>query len=182
MCVGGRPKSEVIVLISKFSIAAVAAASLLLVSLSEAKAQKGGIGLKVRDGITVRDTKKAKMEANYYLNEADKLREAGLLDQAVLKYQKAMQAYPNEPDAYKHLGGTYAKMGKLQDAETTLKTGTRIAPRDWLMWNNYAVVLLNLNKNEECKAAIKQALALNPSTDKAEELKTTLKQLEGKKQ
>ncbi len=165
---------------SKLSIAALAAACFVLIPLSAAEAQNG-IGVKVKDGITVRETKKAKMEANYYLNEADKLREAGLLDQAVLKYQKAMQAFPNEPDSYKHLGGTYAKMGKLRDAEATLKIGTRIAPKDWLMWNNYAVVLLNLNKNEECKAAIKQALALNPASDKAEELKTTLKQLEGKK-
>jgi tetratricopeptide (TPR) repeat protein len=176
---GWHTNFEVVVL-SKLALAALLAAFVSFVPNQEANAQSG-IGLKVRDGITVRDTRKAKLEANTYLNEADKLREANQLDQAVLKYQKAMHAYPNEAGIYKNLGGTYAKMGKLQEAEATLKQGTKLFPKDWLIWNNYAVVLLNLNKKEECKAAIKTCLALNPPSDKAEEMKVTLKTFENSK-
>jgi len=170
-----------VVVLSKLAFAAALAAIVSLVPSQEAGAQQHGIGVKVRDGITVRDTKKAKLEANTYLNEADKLREAGQLDQAVLKYHKAMQAWPQEAGIYKNLGGTYAKMGKWAEAEATLKQGTKLHPKDWLIWNNYAVVLLQLRKNDDCKAALKHALTLNPPSDKAEEMKVTLGTLENKK-
>ncbi len=169
-----------VVVLSKIAVAALFASVIAFGPALNADAQKG-VGVKVHDGITVKDTKKAKLEANTYLNEADKLRVANQLDQAVQKYQKAMRTYPMEADIYKNLGGTYAQMGKFQDAETTLKQGTKLFPKEWLMWNNYAVVLLNLNKKEECKAAIKQAMACHPPADKIEEMNITLKTLEGTK-
>jgi Flp pilus assembly protein TadD len=169
-----------VVVLSKLAVAALVASLVAFVSAQEADAQKG-VGVKVNDGITVKDTKKAKLEANTSLNEGDKLRVANQLDQAVQKYQKALRAYPMEADIYKNLGGTYAQMGKFQEAESTLKQGTKLFPKEWLMWNNYAVVLLNLNKKEECKAAIKQAMSCHPPSDKVEEMNITLKTLEGTK-
>ena len=168
------------IVLSKLAFAALIASFVVVIPAQEADAQKG-IGLKVHDGITVKDTKKAKLEANTYLNEADKLRVSNQLDQAVQKYQKAMRLYPMEADIYKNLGGTYAQMGKFPEAEATLKQGTKLFPKEWLMWNNYAVVLLNLNKKEECKAAIKQAMACHPPSDKLEEMNITLKTLDGTK-
>ncbi|MDZ4834911.1 MAG: tetratricopeptide repeat protein [Candidatus Melainabacteria bacterium] len=159
---------------SKLAFVAAAATLLAFAPSFEAKAQKG-IGIKVRDGITVKDPAKAKLEANTYLNEADKLREGGQMDLAVKKYQKALRAYPNEAGIYKNLGGTYAKMGKWPEAEATLKQGSQMFPKDWLIWNNYAVVLLQLGKLEECKVALKTCLALNPPAAKAEEMQVTLK-------
>lgn len=166
---------------SKLALAAVFAAVVAFVPNHEVNAQHKGVGVKLHDGITIRDTKKAKLEANTYLNEADKLREARDYDKAVLKYHKAMQAFPQEADIYKNLGGTYAQMGKLQEAEATLKQGTKLHPKDWLMWNNYAVVLLQQNKKEACKVALKQAMALNPPSSEVEKMNVTLKALEATK-
>ncbi|MEZ4535630.1 MAG: hypothetical protein R3D26_11625 [Cyanobacteriota/Melainabacteria group bacterium] len=53
----------------------------------------------------------------------------------------------------------------------------RDKPDDWLMWNNLAVVLQQLNKNKECVAAIKKSMALNPP-DYEKENMTSLKKLE----
>ena len=161
---------------SKLAFVAAVATLLAFAPGTEVKAQKG-IGITVKDGITFKDTRKAKLEAGTYLNEGDKYRVLQKYDEAVKNYLKALKAYPNDADIYKNLGGTYAQMGKLPEAEATLKQGTRLFPKEWLMWNNLAVVYLNLGKTEQCKEALKACLALNPPADKVEQMKTTLNAL-----
>ncbi len=161
---------------SKLAIVAAAATLLAFAPGVEVKAQKGVV-ITPKDGITVKDSRKAKLEAGTYLNEGDKFRVQQKYDEAVKNYLKALKAYPNDADIYKNLGGTYAQMGKLPEAEATLKQGTKLFPKEWLMWNNLAVVYLNLGKTEQCKEALKTCLSLNPPASKAEEMQVTLKAL-----
>lgn len=124
------------------------------------------------------DQKKNKMNANYHFNQAESFREKNHLNEAIEEYKKAIRAYPNDGAFYKNLGGTFAMVGKLDDAEAVLTKGTEVSPDDWLIWNNLAVVLQNQKKNTECVAAIKKSISLNPPEYAVENMNLTLKQLE----
>lgn len=162
----------------KYTLATLVVVSLTCASWSPADAQ-GPLGVKTSSGVKTKDANKTRMEANYHFNQAESFREKKQYREAIVEYEKAIKAYPNDPGFYKNLGGTYALSGKLTEAETTLKKGVKIAPKDWLMWNNLAVVLKEEKKNQECIAALKQALAANPPQGYVEEINKTLKDLQG---
>lgn len=122
--------------------------------------------------------KKDQLNANYHFNKAEEFRESKKYESAIVEYKRAIRSYPADGAFYKNLGGTFALIGKLDDAEAVLKKGTQVNPKDWLMWNNLAVVKQNLGKNKECMAAIKKSLALKPPKYAQENMELTLKQLE----
>ena len=122
--------------------------------------------------------KKDQLNANYHFNKAEEFRENKKYESAIVEYKRAIRAYPADGGFYKNLGGTFALIGKLDDAEAVLNKGTEISPKDWLMWNNLAVVKQNLGKNEECMAAIKKSLSLKPPKYAQENMELTLKKLE----
>ncbi|MGD9685064.1 MAG: tetratricopeptide repeat protein [Candidatus Obscuribacterales bacterium] len=128
----------------------------------------------------VRD-RKLQLRANYHFNTAEEHRRAKDYSAAIEEYKKAIADVPDDPDFYKHLGGTYAQMGKLKEAEDALRTGVKLDPKDWLLWNNLAVTLQMAGKNDECVAALKKALTLHPPDSEAEKMKVTLDSLSGDK-
>lgn len=128
--------------------------------------------------LAVGDQKKKKLNANYHFNNANTFREKKQYNEAIEEYKRAIRSYPADGAFYKNLGGTFAMVGKFDDAEAVLSKGTEISPDDWLMWNNLAVVLQQLNKNKECVAAIKKSMALNPPDYEKENMTLTLKKLE----
>lgn len=128
----------------------------------------------------VRDRKK-QLRANYHFNTAEEHRQARNYSAAVEEYKKAIADVPDDPDFYKHLGGTYAQMGKLKEAEDALRTGVKLDPKDWLLWNNLAVTLQMAGKKDECAGALKKALTLHPPDSEAEKMKVTLDSLSGGK-
>ncbi|MCA9803836.1 MAG: tetratricopeptide repeat protein [Cyanobacteria bacterium HKST-UBA02] len=125
--------------------------------------------------------RKTQLRANYHFNTAEEHRRAKNYSAAVEEYKKAIADVPDDPDFYKHLGGTYAQMGKLKEAEDALRTGVKLDPKDWLLWNNLAVTLQMAGKNDECVAALKKALTLHPPDSEAEKMKVTLDNLSSKK-
>jgi tetratricopeptide (TPR) repeat protein len=170
----------VVLVLLKYTFAALAVFSIAITAHVSAYAQ-GPLGVKVSSGTISKDGKKARLEANFHFNQAEDFRAKRKYNEAIEEYEKAIKAYPNDGAYYKNLGATYATVGKLPEAETTLKTGTKIAPKDWLMWNNLAVVFLNEKKSDECAAALRQALTNNPPADKVAGMKSELKNMESQK-
>lgn len=158
----------------------------------EAKDKKQSVEIKTKEAVGVdtsylnfkpsktkaKNSKKDQLNANFHFNKANQLREKQQYDEAILEYKRAIRSNPADGAFYKNLGGTFAMVGKLKDAEAVLNKGCEISPDDWLMWNNLAVVLQNLNKTEECKSAIKKSLALKPPKHAVESMNLTLKKLE----
>ncbi|MBZ0185115.1 MAG: tetratricopeptide repeat protein, partial [Candidatus Obscuribacterales bacterium] len=125
--------------------------------------------------------RKKRLRAGYHFNTAEEHRRAKNFTSAVAEYKKAIADAPDEADFYKNLGGTYAQMGKLKEAEDALRKGTQIDPKDWLIWNNLAVTQQMSGKKEDCLKSLKKAMSLHPPDQEAEKMRFTIESLEGKK-
>lgn len=167
-------------MVNRYALSTLALLCMISTFGSEANAQ-GKMSVKVKEGKATEQAGVSAKKARYYYNHGEDFREKKAYKEAIEQYQKAIALDPKEIAFYKNMGGTYALMGDMAQAEATFRKGTKIAPTDWLIWNNLAVVLLQQNKNEECKIVLKKALTLNPPPSKAEEMNVTLTQLEGKK-
>ncbi len=124
--------------------------------------------------------KSRQANADYHFNKGEGLRGARDYEGAIREYTMAIKQSPSDGAFYKNLGATYALIGKMDEAEKTLTKGTEISPKDWLMWNNLAVVLQHQQKFDQCKTVIEKSLTLNPPADKAKGLRETLAQLNAK--
>jgi eukaryotic-like serine/threonine-protein kinase len=74
----------------------------------------------LRDHASERE--KLEITASYYHNVT------GELDKAADNFQREMDAYPREPDAYMNLGIVYAVEGQYDKAEKIIRDGLRLAP------------------------------------------------------
>ena len=126
-------------------------------SVSPAAFAEGPFSIKSTSGSKTKDTKKAKEEAEYHFQEAEKFRTGKKYKEAIAEYHKAINSFPNDQIFYKNLGGTYALNNQLPEAEDTLRKGTKLAPKDWLMWNNLAVVYLETNRLDDADRAVTSA-------------------------
>ena len=121
------------------------------------------------------DQRKKEMRANYHLNKADSLRESKKYEEAVNEYKLALK-----DNLYKNLGGTLALMGRMPEAEASLRKGLELSPDDWLMWNNLAIVLQSQEQYKSCSEALEKSISLNPPKDKVDGMKEIINQLKGK--
>jgi tetratricopeptide (TPR) repeat protein len=68
----------------------------------------------------------AKVKKSYYLDHADRLYDAGQLDQAEVEYLNALRADPRNPVAMGRLGQIYFQEGRFQKAAPYLYNGCRL--------------------------------------------------------
>lgn len=93
---------------------------------------------------------------------ANRYRDVGQLDRAVVVYRKALEVLPDHPDALSDLAATHAMRGDLVDAEALYR---RALGRDSLQPRvlvNLGVLLEQLGRQDEAIAAYEYAAAINP--------------------
>jgi tetratricopeptide (TPR) repeat protein len=97
-------------------------------------------------------------------------RDARAQDQqkAVETYQKALQMSPNDASLHNNLGGVYADMGKIPDAQAEFQKAADLNPAGASgYYYNLGVLLVNQGKMEEASVALKKATDLDANNANA---------------
>jgi tetratricopeptide (TPR) repeat protein len=76
------------------------------------------------------------MSAGQLLKQANQLKRAGKLDEAIALYQKAIEINPNFSWTYNNLGDAFVKQGKLDEAVVEYRRAIEVNPNSaWLFYS-----------------------------------------------
>ena len=89
------------------------------------------------------------------------IRKEGRLDEAIVHCQKALEIYPDYPEAHNYLGYALAHKGNWADAIISFRAALRVRPNYPDAHNNLAVSLSQLGRNDEALAECREALRLD---------------------
>lgn len=95
------------------------------------------------------------------------LEHQGKYNQAVEKYNQAIQADPNSIASYNRIALLYMKMKKYDLATKTLKDVINEHPQSALLHNNLGFAYLLQHKNKHAEAELRNALVINPDFKRA---------------
>jgi len=100
-------------------------------------------------------------------NYGQALSTAGMLDEALQQFQTvlALRDDGSVPprDVFRELGVVYFRMGRLDDAIASWKTGLTYQPGDPSLLNNLSVAYIQKNDYVQAEAAVRQALRVDPN-------------------
>lgn len=99
--------------------------------------------------------------ARSLMEDAERARDAGRIDDAIDKYKKVIDAAPNLASAYADLGALYYKAGKVEEAYKVLVRGLEKVPDDRTLLSNAAAAAQQLGKQSEALGYIDRALEKN---------------------
>jgi len=100
--------------------------------------------------------------ARSLMEEGDRAREAGRLDDALAKYRKAIDAAPQLASAYANAGAILFQQQKADEAYRLFVRGVEQAPSDRTLLSNAAAAAQQLGKSPEALTFIDRALEKNP--------------------
>ncbi len=93
---------------------------------------------------------------------ADSYRDARQYDKAIESYQKAIQASPTNSQYHNNLGDTYARAGKVAEAQAEFQKAAEIDPAGASRYYyNLGAIMYNQGKMDEASAAFKKATELD---------------------
>jgi peptidoglycan/xylan/chitin deacetylase (PgdA/CDA1 family)/uncharacterized caspase-like protein len=98
--------------------------------------------------------------------------------EALEKFQAAVELKPNDPVLLNNLAFLYYAMGKYPEAVANLQKTLQIDPKRKEAHSNLADAYVKMGKKAEAKQEYEQFLALNPSGGRAEEVKRILRGME----
>ena len=93
------------------------------------------------------------------LEEADRHRSAGRIDEAIARYREVLRLAPQLAQVHLAIGVLYHGQGKLDEARNAFTTGLEHAPDDALLLYNAAAVELQLGRPAEALAIADRALS-----------------------
>jgi len=110
----------------------------------------------LRDRVSERE--KLYITAHYYASVT------GEVDKGIQAYELFKQTYPREYTPWNNLAVEYQAIGQFEKAVENAREAIRINPRGFYAYGTLARSYLGLNRVEEAKATLKQALASLPET------------------
>jgi tetratricopeptide (TPR) repeat protein len=89
-------------------------------------------------------------------------------DKALDYFQKALQIAPDDASLHNNLGGLYADMGKVTEAQAEFQKAAELNPSGASTYYfNMGVIMYNKYKMDEAAAALKKATDLDPKNANA---------------
>jgi len=88
-------------------------------------------------------------------------------EEALKAAETAVQGDPNNPDYLYLRGVTEMGLQRWSAAEQDLRKALQLSPRHTGAMNDLAVLLMNLNKNDEARSLLQQVLRINPQDQMA---------------
>ncbi|HYH42931.1 MAG TPA: tetratricopeptide repeat protein, partial [Burkholderiales bacterium] len=92
------------------------------------------------------------------IEEADRHRSAGRVDEAIARYREVLRLAPHLPQIHLNIGVLYHGQGKLPEAREAFTAGLERAPDDPLLLYNAAAVELQLGRPAEALAIADRGL------------------------
>jgi tetratricopeptide (TPR) repeat protein len=83
-------------------------------------------------------------------------------EDAIAKYEKAIELYQYDPDFYVNLGVAWRKLENYGAAEAAFKKAAELNAKDWMSWSNLANSYLKQDRLQDTIKAFEQALKCNP--------------------
>ncbi|MEH1900141.1 MAG: tetratricopeptide repeat protein, partial [Nostoc sp.] len=102
---------------------------------------------------TTQELEERQYQVTSLINEADRLREAKKLEEAVVKYKAALRLDPNSIIAHNKLGVALYDQGKLSEAIAAYQEALQIDPNYALVHSNLGAALYTQGKLSEAIAA-----------------------------
>jgi tetratricopeptide (TPR) repeat protein len=99
--------------------------------------------------------------ARSLMEDAERARDAGRIDNAIAKYQRVIEVAPQLASAYANLGALQHKQGKIEEAYRTFATGVERAPADRTLLSNAAATALELGKSDDALKYVDRAIETN---------------------
>lgn len=99
--------------------------------------------------------------------KTSKLRSEIAFEKAVEAYEKWLKSNPKDDNAHFYLGRTYSKLLKDEDAEKHFKEAVELKPDDTEYQTELGGVLIKLAQYREAIPALKKAIELDASNDRA---------------
>jgi Flp pilus assembly protein TadD len=109
---------------------------------------------------------------------ADRLFAARRFVEAIPIYQRVLELQPKDAETHNDLGLALHYVGRAEEAISTLKQGTELAPDFQRIWLSLGFVALQNDQPALARDALQRALALDPDTDIADEATRLLRIME----
>jgi tetratricopeptide (TPR) repeat protein len=97
-----------------------------------------------------------------YNNLGLRLAQAGRLDEAIVRYQEALELNPQFAEAYYNMGNALLRVGRADDAVANYKKALELEPRMAAAYANLAAIRLSAGRREEAMTYLNKALELEP--------------------
>jgi len=91
----------------------------------------------------------------------------GRFAEAVAEFERAIEEQPDDERAWRHLSGTYFRLGHYGAAEAPARKSVELRPDDAAVHCNLGVILRKLGKWAEAREALKTSLRIDPHYLKA---------------
>jgi tetratricopeptide (TPR) repeat protein len=95
-------------------------------------------------------------------SRALKVQQSGGGDEAIVIYGRILAGNPNLPEVHCNLGAALAGLGRLQEAESSLRQAISLNPDYPEPHGNLGMALKSLGRLDEAAAALRRAIALRP--------------------
>jgi eukaryotic-like serine/threonine-protein kinase len=105
----------------------------------------------LRDRVSERE--RFYISASYYSSAT------GELEKAVEQYELWIKEYPRDDEAHNDLGVSYGALGQYDKGAAEIRQALALDPNNGVMWANLAGYYMFLNRLDEAKATVDQALA-----------------------
>ena len=83
-------------------------------------------------------------------------------EEALKVVEESLKATPDNPDFLYSRGAAQMALQRWASAEQDFRKTLKLAPRHTAAMNDLAVLLMNLNKNDEARSLLRQVLQINP--------------------
>lgn len=97
-------------------------------------------------------------------------------EESLTVVEEALKTWPDNADLLYSRGATQMSLQRWATAEQDFRKALKLAPRHTAAMNDLAVLLMNLNKNDEARSLLRQVLQINPQDRTAA---ANLQRLEG---
>lgn len=102
-----------------------------------------------------------------YSKIAEDLKKKGRIDDVIILYEKLLSADESCLDAHRELGDAYLRLGKTEEALSSLQAAIKLAPDDMRVLSLMAEAYAGLDDLQSAKLTYETMLKVDPSSDDA---------------
>ncbi len=117
----------------------------------------------IKENITFNTNRSYKLSQEERINRARKLHKQGNIPEAAKYYQQLINEGCNNHRVFSNYGAILSNLGKLQEAEISLRKAIELKPDFADAHYNLGIILIESGKLKEAELSTRQAIEINPN-------------------